>query len=156
MGSEGRTSRIAGPPVTVLIKAAWTRLACGLQGSTARPAGTNGPHAGRAVPGTVLARIGERTTPMAVEILAHALFDSRQAAQVIAVEEVDLNAGELLYLVGEPASERDQRIGQLDGLAALEVTEEVCESAQSVVFELAASRMHAIKAPMTAAIGATQ
>ena len=36
--------------------------------------------------GTVLIGMGERTTPMAVEILARALFASGQATQVIAVE----------------------------------------------------------------------
>jgi arginine deiminase len=36
--------------------------------------------------GTVLIGMGERTTPMAVEILARALFDSGQASRVIAVE----------------------------------------------------------------------
>jgi arginine deiminase len=36
--------------------------------------------------GTVLMGMGERTTPMAVEILARALFASGQAARVIAVE----------------------------------------------------------------------
>ena len=36
--------------------------------------------------GSVLIGMGERTTPMAVEILARALFDSGQADQVIAVE----------------------------------------------------------------------
>jgi len=36
--------------------------------------------------GTVLIGMGERTTPMAVEILARALFGSSQAARVIAVE----------------------------------------------------------------------
>jgi len=36
--------------------------------------------------GTVLMGMGERTTPMAVEILARALFSSGQATQVIAVE----------------------------------------------------------------------
>jgi len=36
--------------------------------------------------GTVLIGMGERTTPMAVEILARALFESSQAARVIAVE----------------------------------------------------------------------
>jgi arginine deiminase len=36
--------------------------------------------------GTVLIGMGERTTPMAVEILAQALFASGQASQVIAVE----------------------------------------------------------------------
>ena len=36
--------------------------------------------------GTVLIGMGERTTPMAVEILAHTLFSSGQASQVIAVE----------------------------------------------------------------------
>ncbi len=36
--------------------------------------------------GTVLIGMGERTTPMAVEILARALFGSGQATQVIAVE----------------------------------------------------------------------
>jgi len=36
--------------------------------------------------GTVLIGMGERTTPMAVEIIARALFASGQAAQVIAVE----------------------------------------------------------------------
>jgi arginine deiminase len=36
--------------------------------------------------GTVLMGMGERTTPMAVEILARALFTSGQAARVIAVE----------------------------------------------------------------------
>jgi arginine deiminase len=36
--------------------------------------------------GTVLMGMGERTTPMAVEILASALFGSGQATQVIAVE----------------------------------------------------------------------
>ena len=39
------------------------------------------------------------------------------------------------------------------GLVALEVTEEVFESPQSVVFEQAASRMHTIKALMVATIG---
>ena len=42
------------------------------------------------------------------------------------------------------------------GLDALEVTEEVFESAQSVVFDQAANLMHAIKALMIATIGATQ
>jgi len=36
--------------------------------------------------GTVLIGMGERTTPMAVEILARALFDAGQATQVIAIE----------------------------------------------------------------------
>jgi arginine deiminase len=36
--------------------------------------------------GTVLIGMGERTTPMAAEILAHALFDSGQARRVLAVE----------------------------------------------------------------------
>jgi len=36
--------------------------------------------------GAVLVGMGERTTPMAVEILARALFESRQATSVIAVE----------------------------------------------------------------------
>jgi arginine deiminase len=36
--------------------------------------------------GTVLIGMGERTTPMATEILAHALFDSGQARTVIAIE----------------------------------------------------------------------
>ena len=36
--------------------------------------------------GAVLIGMGERTTPMAVEILARALFDAGQASQVIAVE----------------------------------------------------------------------
>ena len=36
--------------------------------------------------GTVLMGMGERTTPMAVEILARALFDAGQATQVIAIE----------------------------------------------------------------------
>jgi arginine deiminase len=36
--------------------------------------------------GTVLIGTGERTTPMAVEILARALFDAGQATQVIAIE----------------------------------------------------------------------
>jgi arginine deiminase len=36
--------------------------------------------------GTVLIGMGERTTPMAAEILAHALFDSGQAHTVIAIE----------------------------------------------------------------------
>ncbi len=36
--------------------------------------------------GTVLIGMGERTTPMAVEILARALFDAGQATRVIAIE----------------------------------------------------------------------
>jgi arginine deiminase len=36
--------------------------------------------------GTVLIGMGERTTPMAAEILARALFDTGQASRVIAVE----------------------------------------------------------------------
>ena len=36
--------------------------------------------------GAVLIGMGERTTPMAVEILARALFDSGQASHVIAIE----------------------------------------------------------------------
>ncbi|MGO8873510.1 MAG: arginine deiminase, partial [Acidimicrobiales bacterium] len=36
--------------------------------------------------GTVLIGMGERTTPMAVEILAHALFDAGQATTVVAIE----------------------------------------------------------------------
>jgi hypothetical protein len=39
------------------------------------------------------------------------------------------------------------------GLEALEVTEEVFESPQSVVFDQAANRMHTIKALMVATIG---
>ena len=36
--------------------------------------------------GAVLIGMGERTTPMAVEILAHALFDAGQATTVVAIE----------------------------------------------------------------------
>jgi len=36
--------------------------------------------------GAVLIGMGERTTPMAVEILAHALFDNGQATAVVAIE----------------------------------------------------------------------
>jgi len=36
--------------------------------------------------GTVLIGMGERTTPMAVESLAHALLDSQQAATILAIE----------------------------------------------------------------------
>jgi arginine deiminase len=36
--------------------------------------------------GTVLIGMGERTTPMAVELLAHALFDAGQATTVVAIE----------------------------------------------------------------------
>jgi len=36
--------------------------------------------------GAVLIGMGERTTPMAVEILAHALFEAGQAARVVAIE----------------------------------------------------------------------
>ena len=35
---------------------------------------------------TVLVGMGERTTPMAVELLAHALLDARQATTIIAIE----------------------------------------------------------------------
>ena len=36
--------------------------------------------------GTVLIGMGERTTPMAVEIVAQALFDAGQATTVVAIE----------------------------------------------------------------------
>ncbi len=36
--------------------------------------------------GAVLVGMGERTTPMAVELLAHALFDSGEASAIVAVE----------------------------------------------------------------------
>ncbi|HTN81141.1 MAG TPA: arginine deiminase family protein, partial [Acidimicrobiales bacterium] len=36
--------------------------------------------------GTVLVGMGERTTPMAVELLAHALLDARQATTILAIE----------------------------------------------------------------------
>jgi ornithine carbamoyltransferase len=39
------------------------------------------------------------------------------------------------------------------GLSALEVTEEVFESPQSIVFDQAANRMHTIKALMVATLG---
>ena len=36
--------------------------------------------------GAVLIGMGERTTPMAVETVAHALFDAGQATKVVAIE----------------------------------------------------------------------
>ena len=36
--------------------------------------------------GAVMIGMGERTTPMAVESVAHALFDSGQATKVVAIE----------------------------------------------------------------------
>ena len=36
--------------------------------------------------GAVLVGMGERTTPMAIEMVAHALFESGQASQVVAIE----------------------------------------------------------------------
>lgn len=47
-----------------------------------------------------------------------------------------------------------QRLGERYGLDALEVTDEVFESAASVVFDQAENRMHTIKAVMAATVGA--
>ena len=46
-----------------------------------------------------------------------------------------------------------QEIGQKFGLTAMEVTDEVFESAQSVVFDEAENRMHTIKAVLAATLG---
>jgi ornithine carbamoyltransferase len=46
-----------------------------------------------------------------------------------------------------------QEIGQKFGLTAMEVTDEVFESAQSVVFDEAENRMHTIKAVIAATLG---
>ena len=111
-----------------------------------------------------------------------------------AVRGVDFLYTDVWLSMGEPASERDQRIDQLigyqvnsgvlaatgnpgvkfmhclpalhnretevgrqvydqRGLAALEVTDEVFESPQSVVFDQAENRMHTIKALMVATLG---
>ncbi len=111
-----------------------------------------------------------------------------------AVQGVDFVYTDVWLSMGEPASERDQRIDQLigyqvnsdvlaatgnpgvrfmhclpalhnretevgrqvydkRGLAALEVTDEVFESPQSVVFDQAENRMHTIKALMVATLG---
>ena len=45
-------------------------------------------------------------------------------------------------------------MGQRFGLTDMEVTDEVFESAQSVVFDEAENRMHTIKAVMAATLGA--
>jgi ornithine carbamoyltransferase len=52
-------------------------------------------------------------------------------------------------------TEIGQQIYEKRGLEALEVTEEVFESPQSVVFDQAANRMPTIKAVMVATIGTT-
>ena len=52
-------------------------------------------------------------------------------------------------------TEIGQQIYDKRGLEALEVTEEVFESPQSVVFDQAANRMPTIKAVMIATIGTT-
>ncbi len=46
-----------------------------------------------------------------------------------------------------------QEIGQKFGLTAMEVTDEVFESKQSVVFDEAENRMHTIKAVLAATLG---
>ena len=53
-------------------------------------------------------------------------------------------------------TEIGQQIYDKRGLDALEVTEEVFESPQSVVFDQAANRMPTIKAVMVATIGTTE
>jgi ornithine carbamoyltransferase len=77
-----------------------------------------------------------------------------------------VNAG-VLAATGNPAAKfmhclpalhnRETEVGRQiydeHGLAALEVTDEVFESPQSVVFDQAANRMHTIKALMVATIG---
>jgi len=50
-------------------------------------------------------------------------------------------------------TEVGQQLCDRRGVAALEVTEDVFESPQSVVFDQAANRMHAIKALMVATLG---
>jgi len=46
-----------------------------------------------------------------------------------------------------------KQIGEKFNLSAMEVTDEVFESPQSVVFDEAENRMHTIKAVMVATIG---
>jgi ornithine carbamoyltransferase len=46
-----------------------------------------------------------------------------------------------------------KQIGEKFNLSAMEVTDEVFESSQSVVFDEAENRMHTIKAVMVATIG---
>ena len=46
------------------------------------------------------------------------------------------------------------KMGERFGITEMEVTDEVFESAQSVVFDEAENRMHTIKAVMAATLGA--
>ena len=55
-------------------------------------------------------------------------------------------------MIWEPRSETE--ISKKFGIDAMEVTDEVFESSQSVVFDEAENRMHTIKAVMAATLGA--
>jgi ornithine carbamoyltransferase len=50
-------------------------------------------------------------------------------------------------------TEVGEELFQQTGLSALEVTDEVFESAHSIVFDQAENRMHTIKAVMVATLG---
>ena len=49
---------------------------------------------------------------------------------------------------------KEKEMGERFGLTEMEVTDEVFESEQSVVFDEAENRMHTIKAVMAATLGA--
>ena len=49
-----------------------------------------------------------------------------------------------------------KQMGEKFGITAMEVTDEVFESPQSVVFDEAENRMHTIKAVMAATLGADE
>ena len=78
-----------------------------------------------------------------------------------ASEYGDLNAENLQKLIadayGESVLEQETKIGkevyEKFGMKELEVTDEVFESEQSVVFDEAENRMHTIKAVMVATLG---
>ena len=61
-------------------------------------------------------------------------------------------AAAVLHDVVEDAGISIEEIGEKFGLTALEVTDEVFESKQSIVFDEAENRMHTIKAVMAATL----
>ena len=57
-----------------------------------------------------------------------------------------------LVAMADPLAERRRRYTEKFGLSAMEVTDEVFESEQSIVFDEAENRMHTIKAVMAATL----
>lgn len=70
------------------------------------------------------------------------------------LKEADLTADEFLHCLHDRSTTIGQQLHAKHGLKALQATDEMFESPQSVVFDQAADRMqHTIMAPMIAAMG---